>query len=508
VKQIVLKLTGLKMIYAVLGLFYSVLQVRIFGVSREVEAFFIANTAVYLIVSLTQGGQISELFLPQYLSIKEKYGKEYAHRAFSVLINRFTVFATLLLFVVYFISPFILQLMAPGFSSEDKELSVAMFRAFLLLIELQIINSFINTTLNAEKIFGRVEWTAILNSIFSLIILFLFHKILGIWVLVIALLFGKIIEFVISILYIKKANIKYSLIWTEKNFDFTPFFKSMFSTSGYVVSVQIRNVVFTSIATLLPAGTYAIFKYIQQLEVKISNIFLTPLSTVFFSNFSSCVSQKKQLEKNNKKTVFISFIVAIFFTCLFFLVGKEIIYLLWKSPKMDDYFLNIGYWMLVINFISFSIYSAGHIYRKVAISLGGGRRLYVMWTFAQLFLSILTYFTITPLGWIGLPINNLINTFLMVLVIIYIAKNSGIDIIKTFEVKELISIIISWLLFCSITILMNMYWHLSIPLIQNILLKLSIGILLGGGLLYFRHKHLYKKVQSLAINYMKTHKFI
>ena len=188
----------------------------------------------------------------------------------SVLINRFAIFLSIILIAFFFISPYIVSLMAPGFSAADRELCVQMFRVFLIFMELQFINSFIDVTLNAEKIFGRIEWAAILNAAISLILLIFFYKIFGVWILVITLFAGKIIEFLITIIYVKRAQIKYSFVWTEKSFDTKSFFKIMFTTSAYVTATQVYNMVFTAMATLLPQGTYAIFKYVQQISAKAS----------------------------------------------------------------------------------------------------------------------------------------------------------------------------------------------------------------------------------------------
>ncbi|MGH2648430.1 MAG: murein biosynthesis integral membrane protein MurJ, partial [Ginsengibacter sp.] len=340
-------LSGLRIVYAVLGLAYSILQVRIFGTSRLVEVFFVANSVVYLVTSLTQSGKLSEFFLPVYMGIKTNHGKEAAHRAFSVLINRFAIFLSIILIAFYFLSPYVVTLMAPGFSEADKTLCVQMFRVFLVFMELQFINSFIDVTLNAEKIFGRIEWAAILNAVISLVLLILFYKIFGVWILVLTLFAGKIIEFLITIIYVRKSGIKYSFIWTEKSFDTKSFFKIMFTTSGYVTATQLYNMAFTAMATLLPQGTYAIFKYVQQISTKASGILLTPLSTVFFSHFSEHVAQgKKEMENKMKPPVLYSFLLGFTFTCLVILLGREIIDLLWKSKAVNSYFLGIGYWML------------------------------------------------------------------------------------------------------------------------------------------------------------------
>lgn len=488
-------LSGLRIVYSVFGLIYSVLQVRYFGTSRPVEIFFVANTVAYLVTSLTQGGQLSEFFLPVYLSIRTNQGKEAAHRAFSVLINRFALFLSIILIIFYFISPVVVSLMAPGFSVADRELCVKMFRIFLILLELQFINSFIDVTLNAEKVFGRLEWAAILNSVISLVLLILFYKTWGIWVLVITLFAGKLVEFIITIIFVKKIGIKYSLIWSEASFDAKAFFKLMFTTSGYVLTTQLYNMVFTAMATLLPQGTYAIFKYVQQISVKASGILLSPLSTVFFSHFSEHVaSGKKELESKMKEPVLYSFILGFSLTCFVVLLGREMINLLWKSKAVSDYFLNIGYWMLVINFIGFTVGAVGNIYRKVAVSLDKGKNIYQFWMVAQIITAILSYFLITPLGWIGLILITFLSAVLTTFSSIWVAKKSDILIAKTIDYKGLISIIFSTILFIGISFLLNFFLKSIESVFVIIVFKLIMGFVSGYFLLFFRHKELYKKL--------------
>ncbi|MEO8568567.1 MAG: lipid II flippase MurJ [Ginsengibacter sp.] len=488
-------LSGLRIVYAILGLTYSILQVRFFGTSRMVEVFFVANAVAYLVISLTQSGQLSEFFLPVYLSIKSKQGKEAAHRAFSVLINRFAIFLFLILIVFYFISPIIVSLMAPGFSKTDKELCVQMFRVFLIFMELQFINSFIDVTLNAEKIFGRIEWAAILNSIISLVLLILFYKTLGIWVLVLTLFVGKLVEFIITILFVRKVGIKYSFIWAESSFDARSFFKLMFTTSGYVLATQIYSMIFTAMATLLPQGTYAIFNYVQQISIKASGILLAPLSTVFFSHFSEHVaSGKKELESKMKDPVLYSFMLGFIFTCFVVLLGREIIDVLWKSKTVSDYFLGIGYWMLIINFIGFTITGVGSIYRKVVVSLNRGKELYHFWIGVQIVNAILAYFIITPLGWFGLSLMTIIGYIFMATGSVWVAKKSGILIVKTFNSKRLVSLSLSTLFFIAFSFALNYFLKSGNHLFLHIILKLCIAFFMGFLLLYFRHKELYYKL--------------
>ncbi len=495
----ILGLSGLRIIYAVFGLAYAILQVRFFGTSRGVEVFFVATTVTYMVISLTQSGQLCEFFLPIYLSIRTKHGKAAAHRAFSVLINRFTVFFSILLLAFYFVSPMIVSLMAPGFSKADIVLCVKMFRVFLIFLELQFINSFIDVTLNAEKIFGRIELASILNSIISLILLILFYRTFGVWILVITLFVGKLMEFVITLIFVKKVGIKYSLIWTESTFDAKSFFKLMFTTSGYVVATQAYSMVFTAMATLLPQGTYAIFKYVQQISSKASGILLAPLSTVFFSHFSGNVaSGERDLEVKMKDPVLYSFVLGISLTCFVIILGREIIDVLWKSKSVSDYFLGIGYWMLIINFIGFTVSAVGSIYRRVTVSLDKGKELYRFWIAMQIISGILSYFMITPLGWFGLSIVAFLNVGFLALGSVWISRKSGIIFSKTIDFRNLISIIISSLFFIGISLALNYLLRSDTSVVVLLVLKLVISFSLGFLLLFFRHREIYQKLLSFV----------
>lgn len=491
-------LSGLRVIYAVFGLAYSIIQVRLFGTSRLVEIFFVANTVASLVTSLTQSGQLSEFFLPIYLSLRVNQGKDVAHRAFSVLINRFVVFLSVILIIFYFISPLIVSLMAPGFSVADRELCVKMFRIFLILLELQFINSFIDVTLNAEKIFGRVEWAAILNSVISLILLILFYKVLGIWILVLTLFVGKLLEFVITIIFVRKVGIKYSLIWSESFFDAKTFFKLMFTTSGYVLATQFYNMVFTAMATLLPQGTYAIYKYVQQISSKASGILLSPLSTVFFSHFSeNVVSGEKLLERKMRSSIFYSFIIGLVLVCMVILFGKELIDILWKTKKMNDYFLHIGYWMLIFNFIAFILMATGSIYRKTVISLNNGKYLYHIWILTQIISAALAYIFLKYLGWFGLALEVVANAFLMSQACVFVARKSGIVINKTVDFNNMISIIVSALIFIASSFLINYILEPFDSIIIIISIKLIIAALISWLLVFFLHKKYYDNLVYL-----------
>lgn len=400
---------------------------RYFGASGAVDAFFIASSSVYLITSLIQGGQLSEVFLPEYLTQKSKNGKDTAHLLLSAVITRLLVFVGIILILLYYFAPFVIQILGPGLTPEYKDLSTNLFYLSLPLVLLTLIASFTNTTLNAEQIYGRAETTVLISSIISTALLIIFYKKLGVYVLVYSLLIGKVIELITTLFFLKKIGFRYKFIWSIKEYDVTSFFKIMLTTSGYVLATQFNITLMTSMASFLPTGSISLYNYVQQLSSKASNIIIGPVSTVFFSKFSKVVSEgSKDLEKYIKKPF--TAMVVIFFVmfCFIFLVGQELLLVLWSEKSLSYDEFSIAYLMLSLNFLALIFSNSGQIFRKTSIALGKGSQLYKGWIVIQFFSSIYTFIFIYFFGIIGLITFPIVNMLLMSSVSFYTARKCGI----------------------------------------------------------------------------------
>lgn len=479
-KKIILKLSGLKLLTALLGLVYSILQIRFFGATALVDAYFVAISGVYLLISLTQSGQLAEVFLPEYLKMKHINGRKAAFRLFSALINRLVVYVFVALIITYIITPVLIKIMGPGLAPEYKEIAVRLFRLALALVILTVISAFTNTVLNAEEVYGRSEFTGIINSVISIFLISLFYKKFGIDILVYSLLAGKLVEFAMGIVFLKRLDFKYSLAWKVKGFNFTGFFKVLGTTTLYVGSTQVFNVVLTAMASFLPSGTLSIFKYVQQLSTKASGLVMGPIATIYFSKFSIFVSQGKQnLSEYLKKPIFWISIIMVIFLCGGILLGKEALQILWSKKSLLPKEFNLAYIMLIMNFTGLVFSSAGQIFRKSAVALGYAQKLYKRWIYVQLFTSTYTFIAIYFTGIYGLASIPVINMFLLALVSFYTAQKSGVDcmyILKSIFGSTLI-------FFLSILVISSILLALLFPFFIFSLIELTVIKLVLYGLI-------------------------
>ncbi|RPD91722.1 hypothetical protein EGM88_14375 [Aureibaculum marinum] len=410
--KILLKLFSLKLIASLLGLAYSILQVKYFGASRTIEIYFAAQSLVYLVTSLTQSGQLAEIFLPEYHKLNTiKNGLGY--KGLNVVINRMVIFGSVVMLLVFIFAPFLVNLMVPGFSTEDKELAALIFRVLLPILYLALINSFYITVLNAEQRFGRAELLGLTNTIVNILVLVVLYPFIQLWALVVSMLSGKIIEFIFYVWQLYKNGYRFQLIWSIPEFNHISFFKSMQSTFLYVGATQLYNIVLTASISFLPEGVYAIFKYVQNLANKVRGLFIQPFMTIFFTKYSLLLQKAKSVAKEFNKNMLSIVNVNVITIIGTILLGDVIIDIIWGGKKFDETDVLLAYAFLLFNIIAVLISSIGGIYRKMAVSHGFAKKLYLYWVLAQLASAGFSYFLIRYFKINGLYFIIPINTFLM-----------------------------------------------------------------------------------------------
>ncbi|QNM85773.1 oligosaccharide flippase family protein [Polaribacter pectinis] len=472
----ILKLFSLKFVSAILGLVSSIITVRLFGASRTIEVYFAAQSLVYLVTSLTQSGQLAEIFLPEYHKLNSK-AEGLGFEGLNVVINRFFIWGIVIIGLVFLISPVLIKLMVPGFDELEQEESVLIFRVLLPYLLLQLFNSFFITVLNAEKKYGRAEFLGISNVVVNIIVLLVLYKYLGVWAIVISVLFGKMIEFVFYLSQLYKIGFRYKFTFSILDFDHSTFFKTMQSTFLYVGSTQIYMVVLTAGISFLPEGTYAIFKYVQGLSNKIKGLVVQPFMTIFFTTYSSLLHRLKSVkEEFNKyfKSIICINVVTIIGTVL---LGDIFIDILWGGKKFTSEDVQLAYVFLVFYGFSILFSSIGGVYRKMSVAHGFGKQLYQLWVVSQLISALLSYTFLKYFQVKGLfliiPVNTLLMSLVSIIVYYKTKKPIKYSLLNLNNLFFLILIVISYIIKSNLDLILdNRFASLSIFLVTTVVLSI------------------------------------
>lgn len=506
------RLTTYKILGAALALTYSVLQIRIFGTTRAIEVFFGAQSVIYLITSLSQTGQLSEVMLPEYIRLKALHGPTMASKALSVVLCRVALFMGLAIGIAYAISPLLVQLFVPGFNELERAETDSILRAMLPLTFITLLNSFFNTILNAERVFGRAEITSVVNGMISVVALALFHNKMGVTILVISLYAGGLVQFLWSLYFLQRKKVNLTIAWRAEHFNHMKFFKTLLSTGWYTCATQSKNWAYTASLSFLPQGTFAIFQYVSKIFPKISGIFSQPIATVFFTKVSHQFSGKTK-SSEIKNYVASAQSVVLYFGWFVFLqvlaTGKETLRLLWFNDShfsKDD--LDLAFSILLAFFVSYIFQTWSLLNRKLAIAMNQARSVYNFAAIAQIIGAGLIYILISLDSTRGLIIAHICATLILlsVPIAVNLRNTSGLyqfpqlNFWKTFLCVIGLTLPVAHALSeIAITITSVPVPQIFSPLSSILLANVSTILIFSLATFIFRDQHLWSAYNSLRV---------
>ncbi|MDK2900204.1 MAG: putative peptidoglycan lipid flippase [Thermosipho sp. (in: thermotogales)] len=260
----------------ILGLFRDVLFAKYFGVSYELDAYFIAIMFPFFLRKVFGEGAMSSAFVPLY---SEKSGEE-KDKFLSSVINGFSLIILALVILSYFFPDLIINLFGAGSSHETKILakklllitSPSIYFIFLWAISYSILNT-------NNKFF----WPALTPSISNITIIigtFLSTK-YGIISPTVGFLIGSILMF-FSII---KSIIKHKYYFTIKHFPH--FLKLFFPTFMTMVVSQINTVVDMNVVSFYDKGSISYLQYASRFYLLPYGLFAVSVSTVVLSKISN-----------------------------------------------------------------------------------------------------------------------------------------------------------------------------------------------------------------------------
>jgi putative peptidoglycan lipid II flippase len=438
----ILKLFSLKFISTLLGLISSIITIRFYGAERVVDVFFAAQSLVFMVKSLSQTGQLSEFFLPIYHNLK-RVSLNLPFLALNVIINRVSVFLLIGFVLVAICSPWIIEMLVPGYSEEEQRLALMIFLILLPTILLQLLCSFFLTILNAEKKFGRPEVLSIINTLLNIAIILVFYNDLKIWALVLANVTFTCITFFSYYYEIYKMGFRYKFIFSVSSFNHSEFFAVMKTTSYYALSTQVFSFAITSSVSFLPVGSFAIYNYTKGLSGRAYGLLIQPVITVFFTSFSLEDSNLKTSSHDiiKKYSKLLNVIVVLLVTgCMFF--GEKLLTIMWESKDFNTSDIKIASFLFLLNVFSVYFSANGALMRKINVKEGKSKLLYIYMSFSQLLSAFCSYVAIYSFGLKGLYVVIIFNSIITAFVANWLLYRTSIYFVNLFSSKLWSDIII------------------------------------------------------------------
>jgi len=251
-----------------LGLIRDRLLAGKFGAGEELDIYFAAFRIPDFVYGILIMGGVAAVFLPVFSEYfrKGKDNEEEAWKFTNNLLNCFLILLILICGILALFTPLLINLIAPGFSSENKELTIALTRIMFISPIFFGISSIFSGVLHYFNRFFAYSIAPIIYNLGIIFgILFLVPS-FGLFGLAFGVILGAFLHWLIQVPGAKKSGYKYLPILNFKNFGLVKVFKLMIPRTIGAAAYHINLIVITAVASTLTVGSIAVFNFANNLQ--------------------------------------------------------------------------------------------------------------------------------------------------------------------------------------------------------------------------------------------------
>jgi putative peptidoglycan lipid II flippase len=243
------------------------------------DAFVAARRVPYLLRELLAEGALTSAFIPTYKSL----GKEEARRLSSALLGLLTIFNALLLVSVYFLTPWLVELLLSKNGNIDRALVRQLMPLTFPVLAMVSLSAWAMGILNAEEKFSATSWAPAALNIVTVIFMLIFPG--SAPMLAIGLVMGGLVQFLVQVPALLKGKLigRFQGLWHPQiRTVLLLMFPSLFSTGGR----QILNFFTTNILDTLPQGSVTAFFNADLFLSMALGLFAVSPSMAYYSRLS------------------------------------------------------------------------------------------------------------------------------------------------------------------------------------------------------------------------------
>ncbi len=248
-----------------LGLFRDRLLAGQFGAGQELDIYFAAFRIPDFVYGILIMGGITAVFLPIFSEYFKK-SEEEAWRFVNNILNCFLVLLILICGILFLITPLLIDLIAPGFSAENKELAISLTRIMFISPILLGLSSVFSGILHYFNRFLVYSIAPILYNLGIIIGILFLVPIFGLQGLAYGVILGAVGHWLLQIPAAKISGYKYRPFLNFRSPELIKVFKLMIPRIIGTAAYHLNLIVITAIASTLTIGSIAIFNLSNNLQ--------------------------------------------------------------------------------------------------------------------------------------------------------------------------------------------------------------------------------------------------
>lgn len=274
-----------------LGFLREVLIASRFGSGYETDTYFVAMTATVLLMT-TIGTALKTTLIPIFSEIEERKGKKRKLKYMNNVFNVIFIITLGLVVIGYFAAPFVIKVLAKGFTGEQYELAIKLNRVGLPIIVFMGFTYVFSGFLESNEVFGPPAIAGIPFNIVYIGYLLTISKNFGITGLMITSVVAALAQCLIQIPASKRLGFKYSFkIDLEDRYIKKALVLIAPVLLGSAVQ-QINVIIDRTLASVLKEGSISSLNYATKVNSIIISVFVMAIATVVFPMLSKAFTRK------------------------------------------------------------------------------------------------------------------------------------------------------------------------------------------------------------------------
>ena len=273
------------------------------GASDQADAIFMTTSIFGILYPMLDLG-IWKVFLPVYKTklVEKEDGK--AEHIANTTITLFLILSFALVLLLIVCAKPLVSLVAPGFESEKKNITVEFLRIAAPAYLLMAVSSVIGAMLQSRELFLGSQIREIGTHISKIIYIFICYRFIGIYAAVTAVIIGSVFRLIIQIPFINwKWKFKFSVDFKDENI--VSMLKGLPSVAITVAIEHVNGLIDKIIASGTGKGSVSFLNYGSKLVNVFSGMISTAVSTAVYPSMIQYIAsgERERLNSLVNKTI-------------------------------------------------------------------------------------------------------------------------------------------------------------------------------------------------------------
>lgn len=377
-----------------------------FGTSDALDAFLIALLLPSFAINVV-AGSINSSLIPTFIQVRENEGSKAAQKLLSGMMT--VSILMILIFTLFFaiVGTHLIPLIGSGFNQEKLSLTLTLFYCLLPILLFSGLAAIWASILNAGEIFALVAITPIIAPALTVVVLLLWGKAIGVYVLAMGTVGGFFLEAGLLFLGLKRRG----FILRPRWFGFDPHIRQVLGQLAPMAAgaflMGSTTLVDQAMAAMLGPGSVSALNYGNRIVTFLSGIMSLSMSMAIFPHFSQMVavadwiSVKHILRFYRRLILYVSIPVMI----VLFLLSESLIQIIFERGAFTKADTSVVGAIQAMYTLQIAFYLLGILYVRLISAMKGNRVL--MWsTMISLPTNIgLNYLLMTIMGISGIALS-------------------------------------------------------------------------------------------------------